>query len=154
MRCRRRSWPRCLTGLAGREACGRGGDELHAWLLDHAGRVSAAPGLARAIRYAIRHWAGLALGGLLLSGLLMLLDDGRVEMNATVVERAIRPSVLTRKNALFAGSDDGARHWAEVAKVLSALADGKRPEGMAMTLIQTAKLNGIEPMAWPSRVNC
>jgi transposase len=38
---------------------------------------------------------------------------------------------LTRKNALFAGSDGGARHWA-----------------MAMTLIQTAKLNGIDPMAW------
>jgi transposase len=38
---------------------------------------------------------------------------------------------LTGKNALFAGSDDGARHWA-----------------IAMTLIQTAKLNGIDPMAW------
>ena len=38
---------------------------------------------------------------------------------------------LTRKNALFAGSDGGARHWA-----------------IAMTLIQTAKLNGIDPMAW------
>ena len=48
-----------------------------------------------------------------------------------VVERAIRPSTMTRKNALFAGSDGGARHWA-----------------IAMTLIQTAKLNGVEPMAW------
>ncbi len=38
---------------------------------------------------------------------------------------------MTRKAALFAGSDGGARHWA-----------------IAMTLIQTAKLNGIEPMAW------
>jgi hypothetical protein len=38
---------------------------------------------------------------------------------------------MTRKVALFAGSDGGARHWA-----------------IAMTLIQTAKLNGIEPMAW------
>ena len=38
---------------------------------------------------------------------------------------------LTRKNALFAGSDGGARHWA-----------------IAMTLIQTAKLNGIDPMTW------
>ena len=96
-------------------------DDLHAWLHDHAGRVSAASDLARAIRYAIRHWAGLVV----------FLGDGRVEMDTNVVERAIRPSVLTRKNALFAGSDDGARHWA-----------------MAMTLIQTAKLNGVEPMAW------
>jgi transposase len=38
---------------------------------------------------------------------------------------------LTRKNALFAGSDGGARHWA-----------------IAMTLIQTAKLNGADPMTW------
>ena len=58
-------------------------------------------------------------------------DDGRVEMDSNVVERAIRPNVLTRKNALFAGSDSGARSWA-----------------VAMTLIQTAKLNGVEPMAW------
>ncbi len=48
-----------------------------------------------------------------------------------MVERAIRPHTLVRKNALFAGSDGGARRWA-----------------IAMTLIQTAKLNGVEPMAW------
>lgn len=38
---------------------------------------------------------------------------------------------LTRKNALFAGNHGGARHWA-----------------MAMTLIQTAKLNGVNPMTY------
>ena len=61
----------------------------------------------------------------------MFLDDGRVEMDTNVVERAIRPVALNRKNALFAGSDGGARHWA-----------------IAMTLIQTAKLNGVDPQAW------
>ncbi len=104
-------------------------DALHAWLHHHLGRVSAASDLAKAIRYAItgeplgstRHWAGLGV----------FLDDGRVEMDSNVVERAIRPNALTRKNALFAGSDGGARSWA-----------------VAMTLIQTAKLNGVEPMAW------
>ena len=96
-------------------------DALHAWLHDHAGRVSAASDLAKAIRYAIRHWPGLVV----------FLDDGRVEMDTNVVERAIRPNALTRKNALFAGSDGGAQHWA-----------------MAMTLIQTAKLNAVDPMAW------
>jgi hypothetical protein len=45
--------------------------------------------------------------------------------------RAIRPIALGRKNALFAGSDGGARHWAIVA-----------------SLVATAKLNGIEPQAW------
>ena len=96
-------------------------DALHGWLHEHVGRVSATTDLATAIRYAIRHWPGLV----------MFLDDGRIEMDTNVVERAIRPSVLTRKNALFAGSDGGARHWA-----------------LAMTLIQTAKLNGVDPMAW------
>ena len=52
-------------------------------------------------------------------------------MRWRVGERAFRPHTLTRKNALFAGSDGGARHWA-----------------LAMTLIQTAKLNGVDPMAW------
>jgi transposase len=94
---------------------------LHAWLLDHVERVSGASDLAKAMRYALRHWPGL----------LAFLDDGRIEMDTNVVERAIRPHTLTRKNALFAGSDGGARHWA-----------------IAMTLIQTAKLNGVEPMAW------
>jgi hypothetical protein len=35
-------------------------------------------------------------------------------MDTNVVERAIRPHTLTRKNALFAGSDGGACHWAMV----------------------------------------
>ncbi len=73
------------------------------------------------MRFAIRHWAGL----------IAFLDDGRIEMDSNVVERAIRPHTLIRKNALFAGSDGGARHWA-----------------MATPLIQTAKLNGVDPMAW------
>jgi transposase len=96
-------------------------EALHEWLLDHVERISGASDLAKAMRYALRHWPGLVA----------FLDDGRIEMDTNVVERAIRPHTLTRKNALFAGSDGGARHWA-----------------IAMTLIQTAKLNGVEPMAW------
>ena len=102
-------------------------EALQAWLQAHQGRVSATSDLAVAIRYALRHWSGLTVNPL--CGL--TLDDGRVEMDTKVVERAIRPVALNRKNALFAGSDGGARHWA-----------------IAMTLIQTAKLNGVEPMAW------
>ena len=96
-------------------------EALHGWLHEQVTRVSGASDLARAMRYAIRHWPGLVV----------FLDDGRVEMDTNVVERAIRPHTLTRKNALFAESDSGARHWA-----------------LAMTLIQTAKLNGVDPMAW------
>ncbi len=96
-------------------------EALHTWLHEHVGRVSAVSDLAKAMRYAIRHWPGLTL----------FLEDGRVEMDTNVVERAIRPNTLTRKNALFAGNDSGAVHWA-----------------VAMTLIQTAKLNGVNPMTY------
>ncbi|MEM6847637.1 MAG: transposase domain-containing protein, partial [Pseudomonadota bacterium] len=50
---------------------------------------------------------------------------------SNIVERAIRPQTITRKNALFAGSDGGGRTWATLA-----------------TLLTTAKLNGIDPHAW------
>jgi hypothetical protein len=83
--------------------------------------VSGESGLAEAIRYALRHWQGLVL----------FLEDGRLELDTNTVERAIRPIALGRKNALFAGSDGGARHWAIVA-----------------SLVATAKLNGVEPLAW------
>jgi hypothetical protein len=96
-------------------------EALHAWLEDYLPCVSGASDLALAMRYALRHW----------SGLVVFLEDGRVEMDSNVVERAIRPIPMTREAVLFAGSDGGARHWA-----------------IAMTLIQTAKLNGVEPMAW------
>jgi transposase len=61
----------------------------------------------------------------------LFVEDGRIELDTNTVERAIRPIALGRKNALFAGSDGGARHWAIVA-----------------SLVATAKLNGVEPLAW------
>jgi transposase len=96
-------------------------EALHVWLEEQLPRLPGSSDLAKAMRYALRHWPGLVA----------FLDDGRIEMDTNVVERAIRPVTLNRKNALFAGSDGGARHWA-----------------IAMTLIATAKLNGVEPMAW------
>ena len=96
-------------------------EALHTWFQEQLPRLSGASPLAAAMRYALRHW----------SGLVMFLDDGRIELDTNTVERGIRPVTLTRKNALFAGSDGGAEHWA-----------------IAMTLITTAKLNGVEPLAW------
>jgi hypothetical protein len=52
-------------------------------------------------------------------------------MDTNTVERSIRPIKLTKKNALFAGSDGGGRSWACVA-----------------SLIETCKLNGVEPYAY------
>ena len=61
----------------------------------------------------------------------LFLFDGRVEIDSNIVERAIRPQTITRKNALFAGSDGGGRTWATIA-----------------TLLTTAKMNGVDPFAW------
>jgi hypothetical protein len=45
------------------------------------------------------------------------IEDGRIELDSNIVERSIRPLALNRKNALFAGSDGGAEHWAMVASL-------------------------------------
>src|SRR3954471_20134828 len=63
--------------------------------------VSQKSRLAEAIRYALSRWAGLCL----------FLADGRVELDTNVVERSMRPLALTRKNALFAGSDNRASKY-------------------------------------------
>ena len=52
--------------------------------------------------YALNHW----------DGLIRFLDDGRIEIDSNTVERSMRPVALSRKNALFAGSDEGGRNWA------------------------------------------
>jgi len=77
--------------------------------------------IAEHIRYALNHWDGLT----------RFLDDGRIELDTNIVERSIRPLVLNRKNALFAGHDQGAENWACIA-----------------SLIETAKLCGVEPQAY------
>jgi transposase len=96
-------------------------EAMHTWLTEVLDRISGHSTLAQAIRYALNHWPGLIL----------FLQDGRVELDTNTVERAMRPVALGRKNALFAGADSGGRHWAMVA-----------------SLIQTAKLNDVDPLAW------
>lgn len=96
-------------------------EALEPWLKAKLALISQKSKLAEAIRYALSRWAGLS----------RFLDDGRVEIDNNVVERAIRPLALTRKNALFAGSDGGAVHWAVVA-----------------SLVETCKLNGVDPQAY------
>lgn len=84
-------------------------------------RISGKSKLAEAIRYARSHRAAL----------LLFLEDGRVEIDSNIVERAIRPQTITRKNSLFAGSVGGGRTWASIA-----------------TMLQTCKMNGVDPYAW------
>jgi transposase len=96
-------------------------EALEPWLREKLSLISQKTKLAEAIRYALVRWAGLC----------RFLEDGRVEIDSNTVERAIRPLTLNRKNALFAGSDGGAAHWATVA-----------------SLIETCKLTGVEPHAY------
>jgi transposase len=108
--------------LAARQA--RAGPILEAmkpWLEAKLAAVSGKSKLAEAIRYALSRWAGLT----------RYLDDGRIEIDNNVVERAMRPIALGRKNHLFAGSDEGGRYWAIHA-----------------SLIETCKMNHVDPQAW------
>ncbi len=95
--------------------------DLETWLHEKLGLISQKTKLAEAIRYTLSRWVGLS----------RFLDDGRIEIDSNTVERSIRPIALNRKNALFAGSDGGAEHWAVIA-----------------SLIETCKLNGVEPLGY------
>jgi len=94
---------------------------LRAWLETQLSRVSTKSTIAQAIRYGLNHWGGL----------IGFLDDGRIELDTNIVERSMKPQALTRKNALFAGHDDGAESWAILA-----------------SLIETAKLHELDPQAY------
>jgi transposase len=96
-------------------------DELAAVLDAMLPKLPGKSELAAAIRYARNHWTALRRH----------LDDGRLEIDNNAAERQIRPLALGRKNYLFAGSDAG----------------GERAAAL-YTLIQTAKLNGIDPLTW------
>lgn len=84
-------------------------------------KISGKSQLAQAIRYALSRWASLT----------RYTTDGRLEISNNAAERAIRPLALGRKNWLFAGSDTG----------------GDRAAIM-YTIIETAKLNGLDPEAY------
>lgn len=94
---------------------------LKTWLEQQLARVSTKSVIAEVIRYGLNHW----------DGLVRFLDDGRIELDTNIVERSIRPIVLNRKNALFAGHDQGAENWAAIA-----------------SLVETCKLYGVDPQAY------
>jgi len=71
--------------------------------------------------YIHNHWDGLQT----------FLTDGRVEIDSNRVENLIRPIAPNRKNALFAGHDEGGIAWGRIA-----------------SLIETCKINGVEPFAY------
>jgi transposase len=96
-------------------------DALKTWLEQKLDIVAKRGRLGEAIRYGLTRWDGFT----------RFLDDGRIEIDSNIVERSIRPIALNRKNALFAGSDEGGAAW-----------------GVVASLIETCKLNGVEPHAY------
>jgi len=91
------------------------------WLQAQRLRVSSKSRLGEKLAYIHRHWDGLQT----------FLHDGRVEIDSNPVENLVRPIALNRKNALFAGHDEGGKAWGRIA-----------------SLIETAKINGVEPFAY------
>jgi transposase len=96
-------------------------EEMRAWLGDMVGRVSAKSEIAAAIGYSLTRWQALT----------RYIDDGRIEMDNNAAERALRGVSLGRKNYLFMGSDAGGERAAAI-----------------YSLVETAKLNGLDPEAY------
>ena len=104
-----------------REQAGPLLEGLHAWLSDTLLQVSTKSDLARAIGYTLTRWQALT----------RYRDDGRIEIDNNAAERALRGVALGRKNYLFQGSDAGGERAAAI-----------------YSLVETAKLNGLDPHAY------
>ncbi len=100
-------------------------DGLETWLLGQQARISGKSPLAGAVRYAITRMKRLR----------PYLEHGILEIDNNTAERAMRPIAIGRKNYLFMGSNKGGNAAAIV-----------------YTLIETAKLNGVDPQAWLTHV--
>jgi transposase len=96
-------------------------EDFAAWSEATLTTLSSKSDLAGAFRYVRNRWAALT----------RYIDDGRIEIDNNAAERALRGVVLGRKNYLFAGSDRGGERAAAI-----------------YSLIETAKLNGVDPQAW------
>ncbi|WP_414629852.1 IS66 family transposase [Burkholderia cepacia] len=96
-------------------------DALHQWLRLQRHKVPEGSATAKAIDYSLKRWAALT----------RYLDDGELPIDNNWVENRIRPIALGRQNWLFAGS----------------LRAGKRAAAV-MSLIHSAKLNGLDPYAY------
>ena len=95
--------------------------ELEAFMREQRAKLSAKSETAKAIHYSLKRWTALT----------RFLDDGRLCMSNNAAERALRAVAVGRHNWTFAGSDEGGRRAAAI-----------------YTLIETAKLNNVDPQAW------
>jgi transposase len=96
-------------------------EALETWLREERSRLSRSASVAKPIDYLLRRWERFA----------PFLHDGRICLSNNAAERALRGFALGRKSWLFAGSERGAARAAAMT-----------------TLIATAKLNDVDPLAW------
>jgi transposase len=95
--------------------------DLEGWMRSERAKLSRHSDVAKAFDYMLKRWTGFT----------RFLEDGRICLTNNAAERALRGVALGRKSWLFAGSDRG----------------GERAAIM-YTLIQTARLNDVDPQAW------
>jgi len=95
--------------------------DLGIWMRQQRALLSSSNETAKAINYLLNRWAAFT----------RFLDDGRVCLSNNAAERALRGVALGRKNWTFAGSDAGGHRAAAV-----------------YTLIETCKMNDVDPQAW------
>ena len=91
------------------------------WMRAERAKLSRHAAIAKAIDYLLTRWPAFT----------RFLEDGRICLSNNAAERALRGLALGRKSWLFAGSERGAERAA-----------------LLYTLIQTAKLNDVDPQAW------
>lgn len=94
---------------------------LEGYMREQLGRLSPKNDLAKAIRYMLTRWPSFT----------RFLDDGRICLSNNAAERALRCVAVGRRNWTFAGSDAGGRRAAAI-----------------YSLIETCKLNDVDPRAW------
>jgi transposase len=100
-------------------------EALEVWLREQRARVSPKSDIGKAINYSLNRWASF----------IRFLDDGRLCLSNNAAERGLRGVAVGRRNWTFAGSDEGARRAAHV-----------------FTLVETCKLNDVDPQAWLAHV--
>lgn len=95
--------------------------DLRTWFEEQRRRLSSKTALAKAIQYALTRWEALA----------RYAEDGRLAIDNNPAERSLRGIAVTRKNFLFLGSEAGGDRAA-----------------ILYTMLETAKLNGLDPEAY------
>jgi transposase len=100
-------------------------DAFQAWAIAQRRRLSGNTPLGKAIQYSLSRWDALT----------RYTEDGRLSIDNNLAERLLRGIAVSRKNFLFLGSDRGGERAAAI-----------------YTIVETAKLNGLDPEAYLATV--